>query len=128
MLGWENLQELLDHGLAVVKDPVVWTTICCLLYLEEKCQPEKESWELVAQKATKWLKSRGVDEKTAREKAKQLMRKVSGKIVCPESSGSVTQAASLPGDLTEALSHGAVGKTGESGPGDSVTLISTPSV
>ena len=88
VLGWENLQELLDHGLAVVEDPVVWSTICCLLYLEEKCQPEKESWELVAQKATRWLQSRGVDEKTIREKARQLLRreKLEGRrrIVCPE--------------------------------------------
>ena len=85
VLGWENLQELLDHGLAVVEDPVVWTTICCLLYLEEKCQPEKESWELVAQKATRWLQSRGVDEKTIREKARQLVIKEDSRaIVCPE--------------------------------------------
>ena len=85
VLGWTDLQELLDHGLAVSVEPVVWVTLCCLLHLRENCQADKLSWELVAEKATKWLQSRGVSG-AVEEKARQLMRKVAGSrpVVCPE--------------------------------------------
>ena len=85
LLGWENLQDLLDHGLGLAVEPEVWITTCCLVFLQENCRADKQSWDLVAQKATKWLQSRGVDQKTIREKAEELMRPEGRRrdVVCP---------------------------------------------
>ena len=53
-----DLHNLIESGRP--EEPLVWATILCLLYLEEKCQAERDSWELVAEKASKWLVCRGV--------------------------------------------------------------------
>ena len=53
-----DLHKLMETGKP--EDPLVWATILCLLYLEENCRAERESWELVAEKAIKWLDCRGV--------------------------------------------------------------------
>ena len=53
-----DLHKLIETGKP--EDPQVWATILCLVYLEENCQAARESWELVAEKAIKWLDCRGV--------------------------------------------------------------------
>ena len=98
LLGWPDLEELLDQGRAVSVEPEVWVTLCCVLHLREKCQSERESWQLVAEKAIKWLQSRGVSD-SAEEKAKQLMRETSErrKMFCPAGHS----LSPVPGEGTE---------------------------
>ena len=67
-----DLQQLIDS--AQLEEPEVWTTMVCLVYLQVKCRAERDSWELVADKATKWLFSRGVIMTGAVEqKARELL-------------------------------------------------------
>ena len=40
----------------------IWATIVALGYLEKNFQDKKGEWELVAKKAKRWLKSKGVTE------------------------------------------------------------------
>ena len=98
LLGWPDLEELLDQGRAVSVEPEVWVTLYCVLHLREKCQSERESWQLVAEKAIKWLQSRGVSD-SAEEKAKQLMRETSErrKMFCPAGHS----LSPVPGEGTE---------------------------
>ena len=68
-----DLHKLIETGKP--EDPVVWATILCLLYLEENCRAERESWELVAEKAIKWLDCRGVGMGgTLEQRARHLIR------------------------------------------------------
>ena len=53
-----DFHQMINAGQSM--DPLVWVTVVCLVYLEEKCEADRESWELVAEKAAKWLLTRGV--------------------------------------------------------------------
>ena len=53
-----DFHQMINAGQSM--DPLVWVTVVCLVYLEEKCEADRESWQLVAEKAAKWLLTRGV--------------------------------------------------------------------
>ena len=48
-----SLEVLIKEGAGV--DPRAWVTLVCILFLTTHCQDEKIIWELVANKAEKWL-------------------------------------------------------------------------
>ena len=54
---------VLDAGKALGSDAIfatVWMTMVVVAFLTEKCKDEKGVWELVVEKAMKWLQNGGV--------------------------------------------------------------------
>ena len=77
-----KLQNILDAGAALSSHasfPTIWLTMVVVAFLTERCQEEKDVWELVVEKAQKWLQNqdqalvRGIDEK-AREYIKKAVK------------------------------------------------------
>merc|ERR1719317_1787759 len=77
-----KLQNILDAGAALSSHasfPTIWLTMVVVAFLTERCQEEKDVWELVVEKAQKWLQNqdqalvRGKDEK-AREYIKKAVK------------------------------------------------------
>ena len=66
--SWElsdRLLKILRMGSAAKKVPKgvedeVWATLLVILFLEKKMMHEKETWEMVAEKAKTWLEGQGV--------------------------------------------------------------------
>ena len=55
-----DLEEMMEAGGGSKEDSVfmtVWVTMVVMVFLTEKCQEEREVWELVVEKARKWLKN-----------------------------------------------------------------------
>merc|ERR1719320_1231520 len=77
-----KLQNILDAGAALSSHasfPTIWLTMVVVAFLTDRCQEEKDVWELVVEKARKWLQIqdqalvRGKDEK-AREYIKKTVK------------------------------------------------------
>jgi len=55
-----KLQNMLDAGAALSSHasfPTIWLTMVVVAFLKERCQDEKDVWELVVEKAKKWLQT-----------------------------------------------------------------------
>jgi len=53
-----DVQEMMEAGGASKEDKVfmtVWVTMVAMVFLKENCQAEREVWDLVFEKAKKWL-------------------------------------------------------------------------
>jgi hypothetical protein len=63
IIGVEH-KLVLDAGKALGSDTIsanVWMTTVVVAFLTEKCKDEKDVWELVVEKAMKWLQNSGVE-------------------------------------------------------------------
>ena len=61
MLGGDRAQlaaKFAASGVEGAADEAVWVTVAVLSFLQRECAEKKDLWELMAQKATKWLKKR----------------------------------------------------------------------
>eukprot|EP00090_Calanus_glacialis_P038770 TRINITY_DN6757_c0_g1_i1.p1 TRINITY_DN6757_c0_g1~~TRINITY_DN6757_c0_g1_i1.p1 ORF type:complete len:929 (+),score=240.22 TRINITY_DN6757_c0_g1_i1:18-2804(+) len=83
-----ELKTVLDAGTAISSNAMfstIWMTLVVVTFLTEKCQDEKDVWELVVEKAQKWLQKQDtVLVKGHHEKAKEFITKaVSMRRTCP---------------------------------------------
>ena len=83
-----ELKTVLDAGTAISSNAMfstIWMTLVVVTFLTEKCQGEKDVWELVVEKAQKWLQKQDtVLVKGHHEKAKEFITKaVSMRRTCP---------------------------------------------
>ena len=76
IIGVEH-KQVLDAGKALGSDAIsatVWMTM--IAFLTEKCKDEKDVWELVVEKAMKWLQNSGFGLVSGHaEKAKEFILK-----------------------------------------------------
>ena len=52
-----SLEDLLVPSTATATDPRAWVTLVCLSFLTLHCREDRDTWELVADKARTWLAS-----------------------------------------------------------------------
>eukprot|EP00092_Neocalanus_flemingeri_P058043 GFUD01069103.1.p1 GENE.GFUD01069103.1~~GFUD01069103.1.p1 ORF type:complete len:411 (-),score=98.02 GFUD01069103.1:90-1232(-) len=87
ILGVE-LEKVFEAGKAVSSD-ATWMTVVVVAFLTENCKEEKDVWELVVEKAQRWLQNNAGFVSFHLEKAKEFLlqtipvRKASGK-TCPQ--------------------------------------------
>ena len=76
ILGGE-LEKVLDAGKAVSSDATfatTWMTLVVVAFLTERCKEEKDVWELVVEKAQRWLQNSGAGSVSVHlEKAKEFI-------------------------------------------------------
>jgi len=73
-----DVQEMMEAGGASKEDKVfmtVWVTMVVMVFLKENCQEEREVWDLVFEKAKKWLENNGAASlPELQQKAKQFVK------------------------------------------------------
>ena len=52
-----SLEDLLAPSTATATDPRAWVTLVCLTFLSLHCREDRDTWDLVADKARTWLAS-----------------------------------------------------------------------
>lgn len=52
-----SLEDLLAPSTATATDPRAWVTLVCLTFLSLHCREDRDTWDLVADKARTWLTS-----------------------------------------------------------------------
>jgi len=80
-------KKLMEAGRSLSTDAKfenIWMTLVVVAFLTEKCKDECDIWELVVEKAKKWLQSQDPAVKDHLEKAKEFIKEaVPSRRVCP---------------------------------------------
>jgi len=73
-----DVEEMMEAGGGSKEDRVfmtVWVTMVVMVFLKENCQEEREVWDLVFEKAKKWLENNGAASlPELQQKAKQFVK------------------------------------------------------
>jgi len=73
-----DIEEMIEAGGRRKEDKVfmtVWVTMVVMVFLKENCQEEREVWDLVFEKAKKWLENNGAASlPELQQKAKQFVK------------------------------------------------------